>query len=270
MKDKWWILLTMLFGIFYVKGCCATAWAVTGLTEVGGVTLQQSPLKPRESILSPFFKLLDGMIEANLLNTSGNSSASTFGLKTEAGLPIGTAKLSTNLSAFTARSDGRDTAEEYSVGIRGTYGYLGKIARYTEGTWEKDRFQGLFSRYGFNTGFTFLCIDKKEQNLKADVGFLYKYEARVDQKDKQSPNLHARARYNLVPIGFLSLSEDFIVDFDLADSENVELKSVTGLDLKVTDKVSLVVAYELKFRNDPVDSFSQTDRKVKTGIRIEF
>lgn len=222
------------------------------------------------SLVQTLRRIVSGKVTLDFLNASGNNSVSTLGLDAEVELDLDPMLILTKTSVFTSQSDGRETAQESELSVRGSDQFQPWLMRFLEVSVERDPFSGLEARYGFLTGLTGVSFHIPRTDLAVDGGFKYLYEERKGTEDLQSPNLHIGARAKVKVLERLRVSDEVKFDLDLSDSRNIEIRNQVALEFQIKERVWLRLGYEVEFRNDPVETFGKVDHETLTGIKVEF
>ncbi|HPQ81596.1 MAG TPA: DUF481 domain-containing protein [bacterium] len=162
--------------------------------------------------------------------------------------------------------------------VRSQAGLTGTVARYIYGSYRMDyyisdrlsyfaggggytdRFNGIELSGIGSTGFRYFFLKEPEYYLSGAAGYRYAYEDRV------APNPGASYHTALAELNYwqqlndrVSITNDMSLLENVLDGNDFRAGNKTALKVNMTDRLALVLGFELKFRNRPVPGFKKLD-----------
>ncbi|HWK42666.1 MAG TPA: DUF481 domain-containing protein [Croceibacterium sp.] len=164
------------------------------------------------------------------------------------------------------RSNGRTSREQYLAAYEPRYQIDSGLFAYGLGQFERDRFQGFSARYSLSGGLGYKVIDSKAAQLSIKAGPAWR---RVDFLDGTSDTSFGA----LAGVDFdwqLARSIKFTQDADLVadgggsatvliDSNNTSVVLTSGLEAKVSDRLTTRLSYTLDYDSNPPIGAVKTD-----------
>lgn len=182
-----------------------------------------------------------------------------------------------NASMDYQRSNDVTSREQYMLSYEPRYQINPRLFAYALGQFEKDRFQGFSSRYSASGGLGYKLLDGSGLNLSVKAGPAWR---RTDFLTKESESRFAA----LLGMDFdwaisdrLSLTQDTSLVADAAgsavaiiDSANTTINLVTGLEAKVSDKLTTRLAYTIEYDSNPPEGAVSTDTLTRFTLVYGF
>jgi len=182
-----------------------------------------------------------------------------------------------NFGAYLSNSDGETNEEEYWAGFKTQRDFWEFIGAYHEFEWTRNRFIGIRSKYNVENGFTFKLIDwvksgypDEGEKITLNAGMTYIYEDRLVVVDKQSPSAVLGLDVSEKLLGSYRAFFQNKTYFDLADTENIDSNTELGLTANLSKYVSWKIAYQIKYRNAPVEGSRNTDKRFTLGLTMTW
>jgi len=206
-----------------------------------------------------------------LVTTSGNTSVTTFNFGNSFSYihrPWVFSEAATMIYGSTHDTVNND---QYHFLLRGDLGLHDGISAYVFGTFDRDRFAGVASRYQEAAGIAWKAVEHPNDVLTLEAGAV-ETEQRDVGSDTTSSFVAARAaltyKHMLNKTAFVQEAAEALPD--LQDSKNLRINSATDLVAPLSTVVSLKVGYVIRFDNLPPPGFKKTDRILTTGVQIAF
>ncbi len=208
-----------------------------------------------------------GKGEAGIANATGNSDS----LSANAKLAVKKkADDWEHMLAFTgvyAASNSETTTQRWEVDGESRYTFSVKNFWYGGFRYEDDRFSGFVYQGTVSTGFGRKFIDSDKTKFSAKIGVGYKvFETRgsldpvtlapVPGGTSNTMVLDGGVDWDHVLTGTTSLYDHLAFE---AASDNTFVKNEIGLLVKMTDRMALAVAYNVRYNTDPPAGFKKTD-----------
>jgi putative salt-induced outer membrane protein len=211
--------------------------------------------------------------ELSYMNSAGNTEAQTLSLKSEL-LKEFSAKDSAKgkVTALYAE-DGAGDATANNHYLEGEYDrkFTEKLFGYVKGNYSKDKFSGYKYRYNVGPGVGYsIKLPNPDHKLEVSAGIMYsedKFEA-GNSSDYQSGELGAKFGWKIAQ--GLKFKEDVLYRTDMSDTENYTLNSVTALENKISDILSLGVSYSLLYNNLAPEGTEDTDKIFLLSLIIDY
>lgn len=239
-----------------VLAAIVLASAVPGRADV----MQEEPPRP-----------LKDVGEISFIDTSGNTTATTFNLKNELSYSFRTkTKVDWTGSFLYAKAGGITSAEQYQTGLRVDQNLTDRIFGFVLGGWQRDRFAGILDRYNGGAGAGLQVFKTGRNDLRTDAGFNYIVEERSTGETKRSPSALADVNYRFNLTAQTSFGWDGKGDFDLDDTQNYQLESLLSLQTSLTKILAWKNSYLVRYKHEPVPGFGSTDRTFSTAMVINF
>lgn len=211
-------------------------------------------------------------VELSLVATSGNSEASSFGLRGDAQRKWEGALLSLEAGALRAeessverravgaspddvvleeRTDSVPTAESYF--LRGHYDRQASERRLWFGGagWERDRFAGIEARWSLVAGAGNVWADREELQSRTRYGLTW---TREEQSTGESSDFAGvRLSWNLLRrlTQSTTFTHSLIVDENLDDTADLRAEELAAIAVSMSDRLALKVSALLKYDHQP-------------------
>jgi len=276
MRDKIWIAVIILAAMLFLNRC--VAWSVhiprrvlmavplkTGKIDIDRLILDVDKATQKNLRLADFYNSIHDTTEIGYLFTGGNTELETLSVKNELTMKIIDVDWESQSHAFISKSNGERVAENYRGNGRAIYKFI-----YSELQWKKDTFIGLDARYNVNTGLTFMPIDEFWHSLTTDIGFNYIHEDRTNVGIKQTPAIYVRGKYEWAYLNAVVWGNEFISNFDLDVTKNFEIDNELYILFNISKLLAFKNGYTLKYRNDPVPTFNNTDHFFTFSLVVKW
>ena len=170
------------------------------------------------------------------------------------------------LRADYQRSNGATTRERYFAAYEPRFQIDKGFFAYGLGQFEADRFQGYDARYALSAGIGYRIIDESDLTLSAKLGPAYRLTQFTNGTDEGRIAALAGLDFDWTITDRVKLTQDGNVTSEtggsataVVDSSNVSLNLLTGLQLKVSDKVSTRLSYQVDYESNPPAGTENTD-----------
>ncbi|QIG53447.1 DUF481 domain-containing protein [Altererythrobacter sp. BO-6] len=223
------------------------------------------------------FENWDGKGELGAFRATGNSS--NTGLTASLGLTRQGIDWRHKLRgrADYQRSNGKTTREQYFFAYEPNYQISDRVFLYGLAQYERDRFQGFSGRYAVSGGVGYQIIKQADLQLSAKIGPAYRV---TDFNNGQSESRIA----GLLGVDFdwditdrLKLTHDTNAVAEtggsatvIVDSSNTSVNLVTGLNAKVSDKVTARFSYAIEYDSNPPKGAVKTDTLSRATLIYDF
>ena len=207
-----------------------------------------------------------GSGEIGAFHSSGNSG--------EAGLSLGL-KLKREgidwshafrVTADYKHSNGTTTREQIFAAYEPRYQIDDGLFAYGLGQFERDRFQGFSARYALSGGLGYKLVDNDRLQLSAKLGPAFRTTTFTDGTSESRLAGLAGLDFDWQISDRLKLTQDTNMVADaggeatvIFDSANTSLVVVTGLEAKISDKLSTRLSFKLDYDSNPPAGAVSTD-----------
>ena len=237
------------------------ACSATILTFVlAGITFaQQPPPKPREA-----------KAEFALVSTSGNASAQSIGAAGQVIFRPPKWELQGD-TAF-VRNEANDVVSAKSFAARGRAGRVltERLQAFGQHSYLRDLFSGVVHRNTTEAGLSYLLVRSGRNRLYADAGLGYLKERRTIGASLSTPTAGAGTRYTFTFSDTSDITDDLLMSFDLSDDGTWRLQHAIALTAKVAAPLSLKISNLLRYVDEPVAGFEQTDTITSAALVLSF
>ena len=230
--------------------------------------------------------------ELTFVQTAGNASSSTFGLKNTLNrswdrsafqLAFGGVRTSSTqrsgeatgtAQSFTPIESSGLTAANYFVRSRYDRTLTESTYAFGGAGWDRNTFAGVENRYNLVSGIGRTWFEGEDRAFKTDVGVTYTVQNDVTPTpgaDDGFLGLRASWDYRNEVTETTTLSSTLIVDENLNDTEDLRADFTNSIAVAISDGMALKASHQLLFDNQPslesftlVSSGTQVTRELET------
>jgi putative salt-induced outer membrane protein len=202
--------------------------------------------------------------------TSGNSDTQTLGLDllvTRKPLPWG---LELGANALRAEQDGELTAERYQAFIRGKRALSDRWELFAGVSGTQDEFAGYDLRAVVEGGAVYKALLGPTHELAFDGGLTWTHEELItDEEDEYMGGILGLAyAWHITDTAAFGQRLKWYPNFD--ESEDWRAESETSLQAAVSTRVALKLGYVVRYENEPVEGFDDTDTTTTVSLVFSF
>jgi putative salt-induced outer membrane protein len=164
------------------------------------------------------------------------------------------------------QSNGSTTREQYFASYEPRYQINDGLFAYGLAQYERDEFQGYYGRYALSGGLGYRVVANGAVNLSVKAGPAYRRTDYVIGGAEDSLAALAGIDFNWKINDRLSLTHDANAVAEsggeatvFLDSSNTSLNFVTGLDAKISNRLSTRLSYSLDYNSNPALNSVSTD-----------
>jgi putative salt-induced outer membrane protein YdiY len=230
------------------------ALCVTLLLLTGGVSRAQQPAPPPEPP-----PRLEATAQFSLIATTGNSSTKSVGLggdfayRPDPWVYIGKV-------AFTQNEDEDElTARSFAGLFRASRKLSERFSIYGQYDYLRDLFAGIEHRHTVEGGVSYLALERAGHRVRLDGALGYQKEIRFDAEDFDSAVAIGGVGYHWQITPTSELSDEARLILTMADAGQWKLDQVAALTAAITSILSLKLSNTIRYANEPVPGFEQTD-----------
>ncbi|MEM8726013.1 MAG: DUF481 domain-containing protein [Pseudomonadota bacterium] len=246
-------------------------------TDLAAAKAEAAAMEEQEIRSAGLFENWTGKGELGGFRATGNSSNSgvTAGLSLKREGIDWTHKL--RARADYQRNNGVTSREQYFAAYEPNYNLSERVFIYGLAQYERDRFQGFSARYAVSGGVGYQIIDEPGLQLSAKAGPAYRVTEFVDGTSESRIAALLGIDFDWSITDRLKLTHDTNAVAEtggsatiIVDSSNTSLNLVTGLNAKISDKVSARVSYAVEYDSNPPVGAVQTDTLSRVTLIYDF
>ena len=164
------------------------------------------------------------------------------------------------------RANGRTSREQYFASYEPRYQFSERLFAYGLAQFERDQRQGFTGRYAVSGGLGYKVVAGKAVELSIKAGPAYRVTDFVDgSTDSRLAALFGvDFDWRITDRLTLTQNSDVVAETGgeatvIVDSRNTSLNLVTGLDAKVTERLTTRLSYAVEYDSDPPAGAVKTD-----------
>ncbi len=164
------------------------------------------------------------------------------------------------------RSNGRTSREKYFAAYEPRYQIDDGVFAYGLTQFERNRFQGISQRYAASAGLGYRLLKNKDMQLSVKAGPAYRVTKFLDETSESKLAGLVALDFDWTIADGLSLTQDTDMVAEtggrgtvIFDGSNTSLNLVTGLQAKLTDRISTRLSYAVEYDSNPPTRAVSTD-----------
>jgi len=211
-----------------------------------------------------------GSAGLSYLATTGNSDTSTLGFDFDLKKIPDPWGLQFTATYLKSDDNGETTAERYGAVLRGDRKLSERWSAFLSGTAGKDRFAGFDFRGILAGGANFKALLGPKFLLSFDMGLTWTNERRIAADDLDYLGGMAGLDFAWIPREGVSLGQKLVYFPNFDEASNWRLYSETAFQSAVAGPISIKLSYEVRYQNEPVPGFKETDTTAKAALVVSF
>lgn len=175
------------------------------------------------------------------------------------------------------RSNGRTSREQYLAAYEPRYQIAGSLFAYGLAQYERDRFQGFSSRYSLSGGLGYKVIDSKAAQLSLQAGPAWRRVDFLGGASDSSLGALAGLDFDWQFAKSLKFTQDANLVADgggaatvLVDSNNTSVLLTSGLEAKISDRLTTRLSYTFDYDSNPPVGAVSTDTLTRFTLVYGF
>ena len=175
------------------------------------------------------------------------------------------------------RSNGTTTREQFFVGYEPNYRISERFFAYALAQYERDQFQGFSGRYAVSGGIGYQIIERPDVTLSAKAGPAYRVTEYVDGTSESSLAGLLGVDFDWSITDRLKLTHDTNAVAEtggaatvIVDANNTSIDLVTGINAKISDKLSTRFSYAVEHDTNPPAGSVKTDTLSRVTVIYDF
>jgi putative salt-induced outer membrane protein len=213
---------------------------------------------------------LKGSVDLGLVAASGNTDLLTFTFGEKLEYTAGRWTVTQGAKMVNGTTDGVETANNYMVYVRPDYDLSERWHGYLLGSWDRDPFLGVATRWQEGIGVSYAAIKGPAHSLSLDGGFAFFEQEFTNGVSTTFPTARGQVlyKYNFTPKAYLQ--ELFVYLPNLEDGKDYRINNEVSLVAPVAGRLALKATYLLQYQNAPQPGFGTTDNLYTTGLQVTF
>ena len=175
------------------------------------------------------------------------------------------------------RSGGVTSREQYLAAYEPRYQIDDGFFAYGLAQYERDRFQGFYSRYALSAGVGYTVFDTDGLKLAVKAGPAYRSTQFVNGNSDSRLAALAGLDFDYAITDRIGFTQDANVTSDaggsatlIVDGANTSLSLLSGLQFKVSDAVSTRLSYQFDYESNPPAGTDTTDTLTRFTLVYGF
>lgn len=204
------------------------------------------------------------------VQASGNSEVTTTSFNQKLTQQRGKLGLEQTFNFVYGEQNGVVNTNFLRVGLRADYKLGNHFSAFATVAYDRNTFAGIQRRFEENLGLGWLALSAPKDSLQFEGGFSVTQQTSVDGTENDFPAGRAAAtyRHHFSPTTYFAQAAEFLPNFKNPDDYRVNTES--AVVAPISARVSLKVAYLIRYDNLPEPTFKTTDRVFVTGIQVTF
>jgi putative salt-induced outer membrane protein len=175
------------------------------------------------------------------------------------------------------RSNGRTSREQYLAAYEPRYQIGGSLFAYGLAQYERDRFQGFSSRYSLSGGLGYKVMTGKAAQLSLQAGPAWRRVDFLDGTSDSSLGALAGVDFDWQFAKGLKFTQDAHLVAEgggaatvLVDSNNTSVLLTSGLEAKISDRLTTRLSYTFDYDSNPPKKAVSTDTLTRFTLVYGF
>jgi putative salt-induced outer membrane protein YdiY len=217
----------------------------------------------------------EGKAEFALVTTSGNAASQSLGTAAEITLRPPSWVVAGKVAFVRQEAAGVVSAKSLASLERISRVLTTRLQTFGQHAYLQDLFAGIEHRNMVEGGLSYLLVQAGRNTLFGDAGLGYLNEQRTNrertvQQELSTPIATAGTRYRLRISETSDLTDDLLASFDIDEDGTWRLSHAIALTARIAGIFSLKVSNQLRFVDEPVPGFEQTDTITSAALVLGF
>lgn len=212
----------------------------------------------------------DVSAELGLVATSGNSDSSSFGVGSEILFDDGLWNNRGRIRYIQVENEGERTAESLDGLLHFARAVGENLEAFGEASYMRNRFAGVEHRSALASGLTWTALETERRKLELSAGLGYTVEQRVEQPDRDFATALGLMLFRHEFSERSSFENISDLNLNLERGEDWRGRNVAALVAGLTDIVSVKLALDVRYQNEPVPGFERTDTITSAALVAKF
>jgi putative salt-induced outer membrane protein len=209
-----------------------------------------------------------GKGEFGLVLSRGNSEAETLNAKVDEGTEIGQWTHAVGFSALRASTENVTTADRYELRGQTNYKLTDRSFVFGALRYENDEFSAFDYQATASGGYGYKFMDTERTKLVGQIGAGYRLaEVRLTGESQDEAVARGDILFEHQFTDTTKLIDKFLVE---AGSSNTFLQNELAVEVKMTDRLALSVAYAVRHNTKTQPGVEKTDQLTTANIVFAF
>ena len=219
---------------------------------------------------TPAHDSLGGSLAVGFVNTAGNTELTTLNVEEKLAYRPATSpwRGSQFFNIVYGKESGTENANLLKTGARVDYQLSKRLSAFAGGTFERNRFAGISRRFEEPVGLSFAAVQTDKQQLDLEGGLDFTQQRDLNNVNDNFTAARAAAKYQYSFTKNSNLSENLEFLPNLDTGKDYRINSETALVAPLSGRISVKLAYTIRFDNLPEPGFKKTDRIFTSGLQV--
>lgn len=210
------------------------------------------------------------------VNVTGNTSVTTLNIGERLTHRINGWQLKQDFGAVYGRTEGVESSNLIRGSLRGDYTIASMWATYILGSYDRNRFAGIRSRFSEGVGVVAKLIATDIDQLDLEGGFQITQQTNLDRTENNFNSLRIASSWKHNFAARTSFFQAVEVLPNIDDSKDLRVNTETALTAPLSTRIGLKLAYLVRFDNQPpmnsegTAQLRKSDRIFSSGIQITY
>ncbi len=204
------------------------------------------------------------------VNTAGNTSTTTINAGETFSYTTGPWKFAQLFAVVSGRTDGEQSAENYTANLRSDYAFSEHFGVYAQGTWNRNEFAGISHRFEEGGGLTYTPIARERTTLSFEAGISANQQRSTDGTDDGFAAGRGAIQFKQMFATTAYFQQTAEILPNLQHGDDYRVNTETALVAPLSKSIAFKAGYVIHFDNDPEPDFEKTDRFLTSGLQIVF
>ena len=212
----------------------------------------------------------EGTVNASFVATTGNSDARSLGLDGDLILRPDPWEWRNKATFIRVETNDLVTAQAFAYLSRAARKLTTRLSGYGQYDYLRDTPGGIAHRNVGTGGLTYRLVERERHTFDAFGGLGYANEKRVLEDTVSTAVFDGGSMYKWRLSDVAEFVDDLRFNQSLSEGEDWRVGNIAAITAKLTTLLSLKVAYDIRYRNDPPIGFETTDSATAVALVAKF
>jgi putative salt-induced outer membrane protein len=201
---------------------------------------------------------------------SGNTEVSTFNIGEKLTQARGRLSLEQSVALVYSRQADSVITNYLRANVRGDFKIDKLLAVFTGVTFDRNRFAGIERRFEEQLGITARILGTSSDTVRVEGGGTFTQQIGTDGIQQNFPSARGALswRHAFTAAAYFQQNVEYIPN--LKETVDWRVNTESGIVAPLSQRISLKVAYVIRYDNLPQPGFLDTDRLFTSGLQITF
>jgi putative salt-induced outer membrane protein len=215
--------------------------------------------------------------DVGFVNTSGNTSVTSLSIGDKLVSTKGKGKFTQTAALIYSRTSGQETANNQALRVRYDQSVAPRLAVFTFGGYERNKFAGIARRFDEQAGLAFQVLRAARDAMDLEAGLGLVQETRFAQTGSSATasdnflagRTAATYKHSFTKTSYFQQLLEYLPN--LKTSGDYRINSESALVAPISTHIGLKMSALVRYNNNPIAAgLVKTDRIVNTGLQITF